>query len=129
MGFLDGELAELIGTALPDAGLSIPAVLTKLRPTQRDPSRVTAATEPTRTDYAADGFVASLTRYRVAGTLIANVTRVVKLYASTIASGQTPAPGDQITIAGVTSTIVNDDGDKRAVTTDAATAVWTCQCR
>lgn len=129
MGFLDGELAEIVGTALVDAGMSLPATLTKVTPGARDPLHVTAATAETTTAHACDGFVPRLTSYQIANTLIANVTRVVKLYGSTITGGAIPAPGDRITIDGTTSTIVNDDGGKMAVTTDAARAVYTCQCR
>ena len=129
MGFLDGELAEIVGTALVDAGMSLPAVLTKVTPGARDPLHPTAATAATTVDHAAQGFVPRLTSYQIANTLITNVTRVVKLYGSSIAGGAIPAPGDRITIDGRTSTIVNDDAGKFAVTTDAARAVYTCQCR
>jgi hypothetical protein len=129
MGFLDGEIAELVGTALVDAGMSKPAVLTKLTRGGRDPSRVSAGLVITTDDFTAQGFVANLSSFQIRGTLIADVNRVVKLYGSTISGGVIPAPGDRITIEGTTSTIVDDDGGGNAVTRDAASAVYTCQCR
>lgn len=129
MGFLDGDLAEIVGTALVDAGMSLPAILTKVTPVPRDPTHVTAATGEIATDIACEGFVPRLAPFFVANSLIKDANRVVKLYGSTIAGGAVPTPGDRITIDGSTGTIVNDDGGKQAISVDAARAIYTCQCR
>lgn len=129
MGLLDGDLADLVGSALVDAGLSLPAVLTRVTPGARDPLHVTAATPATTVDHACQGFVAKLDSYLIRGTLITGVTRVVKLYGSTIAGGAVPAPRDRITIEGTVSVIVDDAGGMSAVSRDPARAVYTCQCR
>jgi hypothetical protein len=128
MGLLDGEIAKLVGTALVDAGLSLPAVLTKVTATARASTHPTAATTPTTVDFPCRGFVARLEPYVLRGTLIANATRVVKIYGSTLV-GAVPAPGDRITIESTTTTIVDDDNGLQAIQRDSAGAVFTCQCR
>lgn len=128
MGLLDGELAQIVGSALVGAGMSKPTTLTRVTPTARDPAHPTTKTAPTTVDFPCQGFVARLEPYLIRGTLIANVTRVVKIYGSTLASGVVPAPGDRVTIEGLTSVIVPDDGGKRAVQRDPAGAVYTLQC-
>jgi hypothetical protein len=129
MGLLDGEIAELVATNLIDAGLSLPATLIKVTAGARDPLHPTAATPETTVSHTAQGFVAKLEPYLIRDTLIANVTRVVKLYGASIAGGAIPAPRDRITIEGVTSVIVDDDAGLKAVQRDPARAVYTCQCR
>lgn len=129
MGLLDGELAGIVGTALVDAGLSKPGTLTKVTPTARDPAHPTTGTAPSTTSVTFQGLVASFTPYQIANTVITGATRLVKVFGSTLPSGVVPAPGDLITIEGLTSTIVNDDGAKKAVSRDAASAVYSCQCR
>ena len=129
MGLLDGELASLVADALVSAELTKPAVLIKVTPGARDPAHVSAGTNPTTTTYRAQGLVASLSAFQIANTLIKDANRVVRLFGATIAGGAVPEPGDRITIEGVTSTIVNDDGGKRAVQRDPASATYLCQCR
>ena len=128
MGFLDGEIAELVGTNLVDAGLSLPVTLVSVTPTVRIPGAVTRGTDPTTTTHSAQGFVASLESFRIRDALIKGVSRVVKLYASTIIPVVVPKPGDKVTISGLTSEIAGNEGGRMAVTTDAAVAVWTLQC-
>lgn len=128
MGFLDGEIAQLVGDNLVAAGLSIDLVLVKVTPTARNPATPTAATAPTLTSYPCQGFVAELGPYLIAGTLIENVARVIKIYGSTLPAGVTPAPKDRITAEGLTSVIVDDRFGKHAVSRDPAAAVYTCQC-
>jgi hypothetical protein len=126
---LEGGIAKIVGRELVKAGMSKPAVLIKVTPTARVPGAVTTGTAPTTVSHAAQGLVAALAPFQIANTLIKDVNRVVRLYASTIAGSAVPAPGDRITIEGTTSTIVNDDGDRRAVQRDAAGATYVCQCR
>lgn len=129
MGFLDGELAQIVGDALVDAGMSKALTLTRVTATARIPGSVTQGTDPTMVTHAAQGFVAQLESYLVKDTLIKNVTRVIKIYGSTINPVTVPQPGDRIAIEGVTSVIVDNDGGKLAVQRDPASAVYTCQCR
>lgn len=127
MGLLDGFIANVVGTELVKAGLSKPAVLTKITPGVLDPAHPNAPATPTTISRNCEGFVATLMAYQIAKTLITNVSRVVKLYGSTL-GGAVPAPGDIVTIEGMTSVVANDEGDKRAVQRDPAGAVYTLQC-
>jgi hypothetical protein len=129
MGLLDGELAEIIGSALVSAGLSKPAVLIKVTPGTRTPGAVTGGTHPTTVSYAAEGIEASLTSLRLSGALITGVTAAIRLLGSTIASGQVPVSGDRISIDGRTYTIAADEGGRLAVTRDPAAASYLCQCK
>lgn len=104
------------------------AMLTKVTRGPRG-ATVTAGTPEITTTHTAVGLVVTLTPFQIANTLIANVSRVVMLFGASIAGGAVPAPGDRITIEGTTSTIVNDDGGKRAVARDPAAATYLCQCR
>lgn len=126
MGLLDGFIANIVGTELVKAGLSKPGTLTKMTPGALDPAHPNAPATPTTVDHRFDGFVASLTSYQIRHTLITNVTRIVKVYASTLSV--VPVPGDLVTIENLTSTIANDEGGLRAVGRDPATAIWTLQC-
>lgn len=129
MGFLDGEIAELVGTNLVEAGMSLPAALIKVTATARTPGNVTAATTPTTVSHRCDGFVEKLYKYQISKTLIANVSRVVAIYGSTLPAGVVPVPGDQIAISGLTTVVVNDDSGLKAVSVDPAGAVYHCQTR
>jgi hypothetical protein len=127
VGLLDGQIAKLVGDALVKAKLSKPIVLVRVTAGPLDPLHPTAASTPTTISYSCQGFAASTASYVFRNTLIANASRIVKVYGSTLLAGVTPAPGDLVTIDGVTSTIVNDAGGLKAVQVDAAGAVWTLQ--
>ncbi len=128
MSLLD-DIRNQVGSGLIGAGLAKPAVLTKVTPGTRTPGALSAGTNPTTQTFPVQGIDVSTVAMAMAGTLITGVSKVIKLYGSTVPSGVTPGPGDKITMDGVTYTIAADDGGKQAVTSDAARAAWTCQCR
>lgn len=128
MGLLDGDLAQIIGDALVGADLALPGTLTRITPTPRDPLHPTAATSPITTTVNFSGFVASLTPYQLRGTLIKDVTRIIKIYGSTL-GGVVPAPGDKVLIDNATTTIVDNSGRQQAISADPARAVYTCQTK
>jgi hypothetical protein len=129
VGFLDGDIANLVGNALDAAGMSKPATLIRVTPGTRNPAAVSAGTNPIATSYPVKAIPASVTQLRVDGSLIAGVNRVIKIFGSTLPAGVTPRPGDKITLDGVTSVIVGDAAGSSAVTVDAAGAMFTAQCR
>src|SRR5204863_2015182 len=110
VGFLDGDLANLVGAALVGAGMSMDATLIKVTPGTRTPGAISAGTNPSIAPYPVQGIPVSTTPFRLAGTLIAGVDRVIKLFGASLPAGVTPAPGDRITIDGKTSTIVGGSG-------------------
>lgn len=124
MGLLDGEIAQIIGTAIPGAGVSLPATLIKVTPGARVSGSASSGTHPTTTSFSAQGLVSDYRQYLIDGEQIVAGDRQVKLFGATIDGGQIPQPGDRITIQGETYSIVKD-----GVTRDAASAVYTCQCR
>lgn len=127
MGLLTGDIAEIVGSALVDADLFIPIVLTRVTPGALDLSHPTAASTPTTVAYPCKGFMASTASYVFRNTLIANASRVCKVYGNSLPAGVVPVNGDLVTADGVTSTIVDDAGGLKAVQVDAAGAVWTLQ--
>lgn len=129
MGLLDGELATIIGSAVVDAELTMPAVLIKVSPGTRTPGAVSGGTNPTVLSYPVQGIPASTAPLFRAGTLIQDTNRVIRIIGVTLPPGVVPVPGDQITMEGKTSTIVNSDGGKNAVQRDAASCTYLCQCR
>lgn len=128
MGFLDGELAQLIGDNLVAAGMSIDITLIKVTSGARNPSSPTSATADATVSYPCQGFVARLEPYLIADTLIKGVNRVIKIYGSTLPAGVVPAPRDRITAETLTSTIADNHFGKMAVQRDPAAAMYTCQC-
>jgi hypothetical protein len=129
MGLLDGELASLVSSALVGAGMAKDAVLTRVTAGQRTPGAVTAGNNPTTTSLPVRALPADTAQFRHADTLIAGVDRAIKIFGASLPAGVVPVPGDRITMDGATSTIVGDDGGKRAVTVDPVGAMYTCQCR
>ena len=123
MSLLD-DIADIIGTEIPAAGLTRPAVLIKVTEGTATPGQVSGGSNPVLTTFAAQGIEASLGALQLAGTLIPGVQIAINLFATTIAGAQVPAPGDRITIQGQTYTIVDGGVDR-----DAAAAVYACQCR
>ena len=123
MGLLD-DIAQIIGDAVPGAGLTRPATLIKVTDGISSPGQVSGGSNPTTQAFAAQGIVSDYRDAQIDGTLIRKGDRRVKLFSTTIAGRQVPAPGDRITIEGQTLTIVTD-----GVTRDAAGATFDCQCR
>jgi hypothetical protein len=126
-------LLDLIRTSVADgligADLFRPATLIKVTPGTRTPGSISGGTNPTTVSYSVQGVPGTTTTLRLNGTLIAGVDRVIKLFGARLPPGVVPAPEDRITMEGVTSTIVGNDGGNSAVMVDAARAVYVCQCR
>lgn len=128
MSLID-DIAGLVADGLGQADMLKPATLIRVTPGTRTPGAVTSGTNPTTTSYPVQAVPGELTRLRIQGSLIEGVDRVIKIVGASLPAGVTPTPTDRITMDGATVTIVGDSGGNRAVTADAARAMWTCQCR
>lgn len=123
MSLLD-DIATIVGEAIPGAGLTRDAVLTKLTEGASAPGQTSGSGNPTAETFTAQGIVSDYNAFELQNTLIKAGDRKIKLIAKTISNGAIPEPLDRITIEGATYVIVD-----RGVTRDAAGAVYTCQCR
>lgn len=121
MSLLD-DIAQIVGDAIPAAGLTRDAVLTKLVDQVSAPGDASGSGNPIATTFAAQGIVSDYTAFELQNTLIKTGDRKVKLLATTIAGGAVPEPQDRITIEGATYVVVD-------VRRDAASAIYTAQCR
>ena len=128
MGLLD-DIAVAVADGLVGADLFRDATLIKVTPGTRTPGAISGGTNPTTASFPCQGVPGSTTTLRLNGTLIAGVDRVVKLFGARLPPGVVPAPGDRVTMEGITATIVGDAGGNSAVMVDAARAVYVCQCR
>jgi len=122
MALLD-DIAGIVGNAIVGAGMTRSAVLTKVTPGTRMPGAIARGTNPTTQDFAAQGIVQDTRSLMASGTLLKDVTRVIRLFASTIEGGAVPVPGDRITIEGSTSVVVAG-----GVSRDPAGACFVAQC-
>ena len=120
---LEGGIAKIVAGALVKANMTKAAVLTKVTPGTRLPGAVTSGTNQTIRDFTARGIVQDMRTLMASGTLLADVTRVIRLIGATIATGAIPEPGDRIAIEGSTSVIVAG-----GVSRDSASATFVCQC-
>lgn len=123
MSLLD-DIPTIIGDAIPAAGLTRDAVLTKLTEGASAPGQTSGSGNPTSTTYTAQGIVVSLNTLQLAGTLIEGVDIAVRLLGATISGGVVPEPNDRITIEGATYVIVPKGVDR-----GATRATYLCQCR
>ncbi len=123
MALLD-DIAQIIGDAVPGAGLTRPATLIKVTEGISSPGQVSGGSNPVTQAYAAQGIVGDYRDAQIDGTSILKGDRQVRLFGTTIANRKIPVPGDRIIIEGQTLTIVAD-----GVTRDAAGACFVCQCR
>lgn len=124
------NLAKTIGKAFAKFGKPIgvqAATLTKITSGTRTPNAQAAGTNPTSTDYACKGFAEAFST-NLNDTLVKIDDRKISLFASEIASGAVPEPGDKITFDGVTYRIIGGR-DGRGVTWDPAEAVYVCHAR
>ena len=128
MGLLDGGLARIVGSALIKADLSIPVTLSRVTRGGLG-ATVTAAPTETTTSHGVRGVRSSLDRFVNSGGLVADANSAVSIYAVSLPSGVTPAPGDRLVVDGETVTIAQDEGGRSAVTTDGAKVMYHCQCR
>lgn len=123
MSLLD-DIAQIIGDAIPAAGLTRDAVLTKLTDGATAPGETSGSGNPTPTAYTAQGIVVSLNTLQLDGTLIEGVDIAVRLIGNTISGGAVPEPNDRITIEDETYVIVPKGVDR-----GATRATYVCQCR
>lgn len=93
-----------------------PATLIVVTPGTRTTGRVSAGTNPTTTNVKARGLVVQWTKKRVNQTEVTTTDRVVMLLGALIAGRVVPKVNDQVTIEGVTSTIVDIERDPAAAT-------------
>ena len=119
---LEGGIAKQVYKAMKAAKMTLPATLIKVTPGTRTPGAISAGTNPTETSYACRGFVADYTAIEMQNTLIQRGDRKVVLLGASIASAQTPATDDKVTIDGATYRIIT-------VNSDPAKATYTCQAR
>jgi hypothetical protein len=116
------DIAQIVGDAIPAAGLTRDAVLTKLTDGATAPGKTSGSGNPTAQTFAAQGIVSDYNAFELQSTLIKAGDRKVKLIATTIAGDAKPEPNDRIAIEGATYVVIR-------VARDAASAVYTCQCR
>lgn len=119
---LKGPIAKQVAKALQKAGLTLPATLTKATAGTRTPGDISGGTNPSTTDYAAQGYIDSYAIALIDGTLILENDRKITLLGASIAGGVTPANGDKITIDGTTYRVIRVDRDP-------ASATYSCQAR
>lgn len=119
---LSGSLARTIGKAFN--GLFLDATLTRAGITTGDAWNPTAGAT---TAYPCKAINDEWGSFDRANGLVASSDRKVLILATSLAV--TPQAGDQITIQGVTLTVVSDGEGRPAVSTDPASAVWTLRCR
>jgi hypothetical protein len=99
-------------------GQVLTATLTKIVAGTRTPGSLTAGTQPTTTNYAAQGFMDSKDRKNIGGTLVEDGEVIVVLLGNSIASDQVPEVGDKVTIESNAYWIkvIDRDPDKAAYT-------------
>lgn len=116
------DIAGIANRAL--GKLLLPVVLRKSIPGDRSSSNLTGGTNASHADFACRGVFTEFTQTeKLGGNVRVNDRKILVLGAS-IASGQVPQPGDDLTIEGKTYKIV-DDG----VTRDPAAASYECHGR
>jgi len=114
------DIAGQIYAALK--GQLLDCTLTKVVAGTRTPGSLTGGTNPTDTDYAAEGFIDSKNRKDVGGTLVEDGNVFVVLIGNSIASAQVPVIGDKVTIESTEYRI-------RALDRDPAAATYTLLCK
>lgn len=92
------------GRLLTQAGLTRPAVLTRITYGARDPDNVTGGQAKTSTTYPCKGFETTWTKQFIGGVEVAAGDRFVALLGYSL--GTVPKIGDTITIGGVTAPVI-----------------------
>lgn len=117
---ISGLIKSAIGPGVLDA------TLTKSTPGARTPGSLTGGTNPTTTSYTCKGFLDTQAVQFLDGTAVREGTKVCVLIGDTIDNGNVaPAPGDRITIEGITYVIPEGGNIDR----DPAAATYTCEVR
>lgn len=113
------DIAQIVADAVASAGNIKEATLIKIIPGARTPGQLTGGTNPTTTTHAARGYFDSLSSLRPE-TVVKDASGVVGLLGASIAGGQVPESGDQVTIESLTFRILQVDRDP-------ASALYVCQ--
>jgi hypothetical protein len=116
------DLAGIVADAIDQAGGLLDATLTKKTPGTRNPSDLTAGTNPTSTSYSCKGVVSDYSTRLIDGTLVATGDRRVLILGATLPSGIVPSTGDQVAIESLAYDVVR-------VTRDPAAASYELQVR
>lgn len=114
---VSGLIAEHVGPGVFDA------TLIKITRGARVSGKLTQGVPKTRTSSSGKGFVETYDDRFIDGTLIKSSDRKITLIADTFPSGIVPNLKDEITIQGLTYTIVGD------IKSDPANATYECQSR
>lgn len=110
-------IAAALNSALPAAGVTESATLTKYTQGTRTAGNLAGGTNPTSTAYVCKGFVSTKKHTTIGGTLVKAGDVIVCL----IALGDTePGNGDTIAI---------DSDTHRVIDAEGTPALWTCLCR
>lgn len=112
------KIAGILNSALPAAGITEAATLTRSVPAARTPGSLADGANPTTTSYACKAFVSSERHERVGETLVESTDRIVCIVGASLPV--TPKNGDRVTLDGKTQPIVDFEGSP---------AMWTCLCR
>jgi hypothetical protein len=111
------KIASILGNALPSAGVTESATLTRSTPGTRTPGALAEGTNPTTTSYSCKGFVSSESFESIDGTIVERGDKVVCL----IGLGAVkPKATDTITI---------DSQTLKVTAVEGTVAIWTCLCR
>jgi len=95
------------------------AVLTKVSAGTRTAGQLTGGTNPTTITHTCKGFVDTLDKNRLEGTIVADTDVLLALIGDSISDGAVPIAGDRVTILSVEYNIIQ-------VTADPALAVYNC---
>ena len=117
------NIAGLVNSSIAQAGGILDATLIKVTVGARTSGSITSGRAETRTTHAAKGIVSRFTQAELADTNINADDRAIVLLGASIAGGQVPQRGDEITIDGTTTKIV------RILSVDPAKAAYRCQTR
>ena len=90
--YIPQQLAKYLGKHV------LEATLTRATPGERDPFEVSAGTQPTTRDYAADGFVMSYDGTEFPGTVVTKGDVIVALLGASIEEDLVPDANDTVTI-------------------------------
>jgi len=102
-------ISKAVAKGLSQAKLLESATLIVVTPGTRTPGAVSAGTQPTETAVSCQGMVETERVDRVGETEVTKQDRVVKLVGYSLGN-VVPKPNDRVTIAGVTSRVVDLDG-------------------
>lgn len=112
------QIAGILGTALPAAGVTESATLIRSVAGTRTPGALSSGTNPTTTSYACKGFVSTERKDKIGETLVESTDRVVCILGASLPVR--PSANDRVTIDGKTQPVIDLEGSD---------AVWTLLLR